>query len=134
MMKRLREARKGSRTVGGVTLQLMSSSEKRTLITKVLAECHKKFLQTIACKRAFHSTSTWLPVAHLEANKSVATKDQYYAPEELGVKLQHLPEYKYIDQFPKNKFLEEVVARKRKEYEERKEEKKRESKEASARE
>ena len=41
MTKRLREARKGARTVDGVTLQLMRPEEKRTLITKVVAECHK---------------------------------------------------------------------------------------------
>ena len=75
----------------------------------------------------------WLPVAHLEVNESSATKAQYYAPDELSVKLQHLPEYNYIEQCPKNKVLEEVVARKRKEDEERKEEEKREAEEASIR-
>ena len=73
-------------------------------------------------------------VAHLEVKKSSATKDQYYAPDELGVELHHLPYYKYINQCPKNKVLEEVVARKSKEDEERKEEDKRKAKEASARE
>ena len=113
-MKRLREACKGSRTVDGVTLQLMVPAEKRTLITKVVAECHNIVLQSIAYKCAFHATATWLSVTHLEVNKSGATKDQYYAPEEIGVKLQHLTDYKYIKQCPKNKVLEEVVARKRK--------------------
>ena len=91
-------------------------------------------LQPIACKRAFHATATWLPVAHLEVNESGDTKDQYYAPEDLGVKLQHVPEYRYIEQCLKNKVLEEVVAQKRKEYEEHKEEEKREAKEASVQE
>ena len=75
-----------------------------------------------------------MPVAHLEVNESGDTRYQYYAPEDLGVKLQHVPEYKYIEQCPKNKFLEEFVARKRKEDEERKEEEKREAEEASVRE
>ena len=134
MMKPLREARKGARTVVGVPLQLMSPAEKRTLITKVVAECHERVLQYIACKGAFHDTATWLPVAHLDFNESGATKDQYYAPEEFDIKLQHLPEYKYTKQCPKNKVLEEVVARKKKEDEERKEEEKCKAEEASARE
>ena len=76
MMKRLWKALKGERMVYGVTLQLMSPAEKRTLIIKVLAECHKRVLQSIACKRALHVTATWLLVAHLEVNESGATKDQ----------------------------------------------------------
>ena len=44
-------------------------------MTKVVAECHKRVLQYIACKHAFHATATWLPVAHLEVNESGATKD-----------------------------------------------------------
>ena len=91
MTKQLREARKGARTVHGVTLQLMSPEEKRTLITKVVADCHERVIQSIACKRALHATETWLPVAHLKVNKSGATKDQYYAPKELDINLQHLP-------------------------------------------
>ena len=87
MMKWLRESRKGARTVDCITLHIISPAEKRILINKVVAQCHERVLQYISCKRAFHSTATWLPVAHLEVNKSGATKDQYYAPEELGVKL-----------------------------------------------
>ena len=75
-MKWLQEAHKGARTVDGVTLQLMSPTEESTLITKVVSECHKRVLQYIACKRAFHATAMWLPVAHLEVNESGATKDQ----------------------------------------------------------
>ena len=114
MIKRLQEACKGARTVDGVTLQLMSPVKKTTLINKVVAECHKRVLQSIACKRAIHATETWLPVAHLKVNKSDATKDQCYVPKELSIKLQHLPEYKYIKQCPKEKVLDEVVTRKRK--------------------
>ena len=63
MMKQLREdckACKGERTVDGVTLQLMSPADKRNLITKVVAECHKRVLQSISCKCTFHATETWL--------------------------------------------------------------------------
>ena len=42
IMKWLQEAHKGARTVDGVTLHLMSPAEKRTLITKVVAECHER--------------------------------------------------------------------------------------------
>ena len=90
-MKRLREALKGESMVDGVTFHIINPAENNTFITKVLDECHKRVLQYIGCKRAFHATSTWLPVAHLEVNESGANKDQYYAPEELNVKLQHLP-------------------------------------------
>ena len=76
MMKRLQEARNGARTVDGVTLQLMSPAEKRTLIIKIVAECHERVLQSIACKRALHTTATWLLIAHLEVNESGATEDQ----------------------------------------------------------
>ena len=106
MMKWLQEARKGTRKVDGITLQLMSPPEKRNFIAKVVAECHERLLQSIACKRAFYATSTWLPFAHLKVNESSATKDQYYAPKDIDVKLQHLPDYKYIEQCPKNKVLE----------------------------
>ena len=75
MMKRLWKALKGERTMDGVTLQLMSPAEKRTLIIKVLAECHERVLQSIACKSALHPTATWLLVAHLEVDESGATKE-----------------------------------------------------------
>ena len=130
-MKRLQETRKGARKVYGDTLQLMSLAEKRNLITKVIDECHERVLQSIACKRAFHATSMWLLVAHLEVNESGATKDQYYAPKELGVNIKHLPKYKYIQKCPKNKVQEEVVTWNRKEVKERKEEEKRKAEEAS---
>ena len=97
-MKRLWEALKGARTVDGVNLQLMIPAEKRTLIKKFVDECHERVLQSIECKRAFHTTSTWLPVTHLEVNESGATNDQDCVPKELNVKLQHLPRYKYIEQ------------------------------------
>ena len=90
MMKCLRESRKGARTVDCITLQIISPAEKRILINKVVAQCHERVLQYIACKHALHATATWLLVAYLNVNKSGVTKDQYYTPEELNVKVQHL--------------------------------------------
>ena len=128
------KARRNARTEDGAQLKPMTPAEKSILITKAVANCHEVLLKYGACKCAFHETATLLPVSHIEHDKSSASKDQDCAHEELEVSLQHLPEYKYIEQCPKSKVLEEVNTLKCKEEDERKERQQYEADEACVRE
>ena len=134
MMKRLKAARKRSRGADGVTIQTMTPAEKRIMVTKLVADKHEKMLRSGACLRAFHATATFIPVDHLERDKEGNTKDVDYTQVEREVKLQHLPEYKYTEQCPKETVLLELKERQEKEEADRKEREMQQAKEDEARE
>ena len=124
MMCRLREARKKSKTADGITIHPLTPREKRVLVTKAIGQCHEDLMKTNACERAFIATATWLPVSHLERDSGPA-----FVPEESQVKLQHLPEYKYTEQCPRNTVLAVIAEKKRQEEEKRIANEQREAKE-----
>ena len=117
-MKELRQTRRDARTADGVQFDIMTPAEKTIMITKTVADCHEVLLKSGSCNLTFHTTATWLPLSYLERDKGGACKDQYCALEELEVSLQHFPEYKFTEQCPRSKVLEEADTRKRKEKEE----------------
>ena len=124
-MKRLREAHEAAGSANTITINTLTSREKRIIITKAIADCHAKLTHHL-CKtyeRAFIATGTLMPVYHLlevEAEgPSIETEfnlptDVSEGPsvisEDTQVSLQHLGKYNYAERITKDKVLALVKA------------------------
>lgn len=108
--KRLSEARAAAGGAEGVTVRKMTPRDKRIIITKAVADCHRKLTASDSYLRAFIATATWMPVSHLmeqdDDNNDVEQPSN--APQDYQVSLQHLSDYNYAQLFCKEKILPEI--------------------------
>jgi len=97
MMRHLNEARKKMGRANIVTVPSLTPREKHIIITKVIGDFHRKISATKISFRAFIAIATWIPmIQHLREGEELDVEHlSNAAPQDEGVKLQHLPEYNY---------------------------------------
>ena len=103
LMKRMKAARAAAGTSDGVVIAQLTPREKRIIITKAIANEHAKLTrpECVVYERGFVATGTWLPVNHLVRDEDGNCAGPVTIPAEAEVKLQHLPEYRYVEQVPR---------------------------------
>ena len=93
----------------------MTPQEKHIIITHAVAKEHKKLVSTDVWKCRFIATATWMLVLHLRKDGEGNFYGLATIQEESEVKLQHLPEYKYVKQCSRATVVAVVEATKLKE-------------------